>query len=189
MVSFFFFSSRRRHTRSKRDWSSDVCSSDLVVKSRAALISPRDRLPRGCVAWAACWCRWCRERCAGRPTSLRHWMRAVTASPTRPPCCMRDGSVCWIGWCYWLSPSSQRWPIGSYSECPSYRLWSLRHFLIERAPIAKIGNLGEIGLHPRAEAGNQLEASAGKEDHANIILGDNGFELRGRQVAALNAHE
>src|SRR5207249_5162315 len=26
----FFFSSRRRHTRSKRDWSSDVCSSDLM---------------------------------------------------------------------------------------------------------------------------------------------------------------
>src|SRR5699024_11660420 len=28
-IHFFFFSSRRRHTRSKRDWSSDVCSSDL----------------------------------------------------------------------------------------------------------------------------------------------------------------
>src|SRR6266513_2585952 len=28
---FFFFSSRRRHTRSKRDWSSDVCSSDLAA--------------------------------------------------------------------------------------------------------------------------------------------------------------
>src|SRR5438105_6826752 len=27
---FFFFSSRRRHTRSTRDWSSDVCSSDLT---------------------------------------------------------------------------------------------------------------------------------------------------------------
>src|SRR6266513_4286097 len=27
---YFFFSSRRRHTSSKRDWSSDVCSSDLV---------------------------------------------------------------------------------------------------------------------------------------------------------------
>src|SRR5699024_10094796 len=27
--NFFFFSSRRRHTISKRDWSSDVCSSDL----------------------------------------------------------------------------------------------------------------------------------------------------------------
>src|SRR5690349_21865492 len=28
---FFFFSSRRRHTRSLRDWSSDVCSSDLTI--------------------------------------------------------------------------------------------------------------------------------------------------------------
>src|SRR5260370_4893061 len=28
-VVFFFFSSRRRHTRFKCDWSSDVCSSDL----------------------------------------------------------------------------------------------------------------------------------------------------------------
>src|SRR6266536_3916286 len=28
-IFFFFFSSRRRHTRSTRDWSSDVCSSDL----------------------------------------------------------------------------------------------------------------------------------------------------------------
>src|SRR3712207_9413474 len=29
MSGFFFFSSRRRHTRYWRDWSSDVCSSDL----------------------------------------------------------------------------------------------------------------------------------------------------------------
>src|SRR6267378_3556752 len=29
MQKFFFFSSRRRHTTSLRDWSSDVCSSDL----------------------------------------------------------------------------------------------------------------------------------------------------------------
>src|SRR2546422_4182671 len=28
-ILFFFFSSRRRHTRCSRDWSSDVCSSDL----------------------------------------------------------------------------------------------------------------------------------------------------------------
>src|SRR5438067_3541944 len=33
--SLFFFSSRRRHTRSKRDWSSDVCSSDLDLASAA----------------------------------------------------------------------------------------------------------------------------------------------------------
>src|SRR5215469_9667771 len=39
MVIFFFFSSRRRHTRSLRDWSSDVCSSDL---NRSSL----RRLPR-----------------------------------------------------------------------------------------------------------------------------------------------
>src|SRR5574337_1851860 len=30
MVNGFFFSSRRRHTRLSGDWSSDVCSSDLV---------------------------------------------------------------------------------------------------------------------------------------------------------------
>src|SRR5256712_2662162 len=32
VLCFFFFSSRRRHTRSDRDWSSDVCSSDLVER-------------------------------------------------------------------------------------------------------------------------------------------------------------
>src|SRR5690554_7554554 len=37
---FFFFSSRRRHTRCGRDWSSDVCSSDL--RPAAA----RERRPR-----------------------------------------------------------------------------------------------------------------------------------------------
>src|SRR5438105_10966783 len=31
----FFFSSRRRHTRSTRDWSSDVCSSDLLLTPMA----------------------------------------------------------------------------------------------------------------------------------------------------------
>src|SRR5699024_11572058 len=35
--SVFFFSSRRRHTRSKRDWSSDVCSSDLKHINSLAL--------------------------------------------------------------------------------------------------------------------------------------------------------
>src|SRR6266480_2970980 len=35
--SFFFFSSRRRHTRLTCDWSSDVCSSDL------GLLAPRER--------------------------------------------------------------------------------------------------------------------------------------------------
>src|SRR5690625_5383958 len=34
----FFFSSRRRHTRWPRDWSSDVCSSDLMERFVAFLI-------------------------------------------------------------------------------------------------------------------------------------------------------
>src|SRR6267378_6906132 len=33
---FFFFSSRRRHTRSLRDWSSDVCSSDVDRHTEAS---------------------------------------------------------------------------------------------------------------------------------------------------------
>src|SRR3712207_8961130 len=34
LTVFFFFSSRRRHTRYWRDWSSDVCSSDLAAYPR-----------------------------------------------------------------------------------------------------------------------------------------------------------
>src|SRR5204863_2020918 len=41
---FFFFSSRRRHTRSLRDWSSDVCSSDLALEAVQA--DQVDRLQR-----------------------------------------------------------------------------------------------------------------------------------------------
>src|SRR2546429_7360728 len=33
---YFFFSSRRRHTRCSRDWSSDVCSSDLFLPAGSA---------------------------------------------------------------------------------------------------------------------------------------------------------
>src|SRR5699024_11933764 len=56
----FFSSSRRRHTRSKRDWSSDVCSSDLIG-------SPR---------WRGC--RRCGTRCCKLPRS--------TAPRTSPSC-------------------------------------------------------------------------------------------------------
>src|SRR3989449_8355213 len=46
---FFFFSSRRRHTRCSRDWSSDVCSSDLVdLRAAAPRVLPllEDQYPR-----------------------------------------------------------------------------------------------------------------------------------------------
>src|SRR5256885_10854228 len=36
MNDFFFFSSRRRHTRLQGDWSSDVCSSDLCAAIEAS---------------------------------------------------------------------------------------------------------------------------------------------------------
>src|SRR2546421_6276826 len=50
----FFFSSRRRHTRSDRDWSSDVCSSDLFA------LTVQD-LEEGRVKWDL-----------GRPYMIRH---------------------------------------------------------------------------------------------------------------------
>src|SRR3712207_8433701 len=59
--TFFFFSSRRRHTRYWRDWSSDVCSSDLEAvlgeeapgaRGRVAGWVDRDRQHRHLVAEA-----------------------------------------------------------------------------------------------------------------------------------------
>src|SRR2546427_2433451 len=46
VMFFFFFSSRRRHTRFDCDWSSDVCSSDLLGVPVAALdeVAQRERL-------------------------------------------------------------------------------------------------------------------------------------------------
>src|SRR5947209_17909521 len=55
-MMIFFFSSRRRHTRYWRDWSSDVCSSDLVINWRFELGAPnalfrlgwkKDTIPSG----------------------------------------------------------------------------------------------------------------------------------------------
>src|SRR5215204_6277539 len=48
MLFFFFFSSRRRHTRSLCDWSSDVCSSDLLDRTRTSIINLiRQLIPEG----------------------------------------------------------------------------------------------------------------------------------------------
>src|SRR5256884_6381708 len=42
LVLFFFFSSRRRHTRCSRDWSSDVCSSDLIdLNNSEGFVQPK----------------------------------------------------------------------------------------------------------------------------------------------------
>src|SRR5699024_11567866 len=52
----FFFSSRRRHTRSKRDWSSDVCSSDLRLLNPATSLAYCVSIPwlRSSRTWRAC---------------------------------------------------------------------------------------------------------------------------------------
>src|SRR6266576_4766590 len=44
-MSFFFFSSRRRHTSSLRDWSSDVCSSDLQFGGVTRTFTPSTGFP------------------------------------------------------------------------------------------------------------------------------------------------
>src|SRR5260370_17954160 len=47
---FFFFSSRRRHTRFKCDWSSDVCSSDLIDPRDIHVHDPPCTHEHGCRA-------------------------------------------------------------------------------------------------------------------------------------------
>src|SRR6266511_5968579 len=46
VADFCFFSSRRRHTRFSRDWSSDVCSSDLGCGRRSCRRRSARRAPR-----------------------------------------------------------------------------------------------------------------------------------------------
>src|SRR2546430_3915329 len=47
IVVVFFFSSRRRHTRFDCDWSSDVCSSDLISNTRASYLDVARTLGAG----------------------------------------------------------------------------------------------------------------------------------------------
>src|SRR5256885_17016578 len=51
---FFFFSSRRRHTRLQGDWSSDVCSSDLLLPLSGGEAQQLTDLPKGAspAAWS-----------------------------------------------------------------------------------------------------------------------------------------
>src|SRR2546430_12320824 len=55
---FFFFSSRRRHTRFDCDWSSDVCSSDLVARRQMKqTVNMKQILQQTLLLPAAAWCR------------------------------------------------------------------------------------------------------------------------------------
>src|SRR5438034_4874277 len=79
---FFFFSSRRRHTRSLCDWSSDVCSSDLVDRSglsRSIRSLKLDRQVR-----VDCGRRWRRRRERNFRPSPRPPAPALPAKSVRP---------------------------------------------------------------------------------------------------------
>src|SRR5437867_7210151 len=81
----FFFSSRRRHTRSYGDWSSDVCSSDLLRPTTISLIQVV--VPAEAILIGTLW--------LGEPVSIRMLagaalvvaavaLNAVAGSGTRP---------------------------------------------------------------------------------------------------------
>src|SRR5258707_14194727 len=67
-MRIFFFSSRRRHTRYWRDWSSDVCSSDLTW--------PQEHRNEMLIRW----CGPC-------------WLFLIMPVLLRPGCCSRDGAA------------------------------------------------------------------------------------------------
>src|SRR5207248_4351724 len=54
----FFFSSRRRHTRSYGDWSSDVCSSDLVTTARPQRQNGHETTAANFLKWFGIRARW-----------------------------------------------------------------------------------------------------------------------------------
>src|SRR6478736_4747090 len=100
---FFFFSSRRRHTRFDCDWSSDVCSSDLGSGGRPVTTSlyacnPPGRRLSGITVMS--WKRNGRRCTRGSPAG-----GAPTSSSTGTPCARASSSS--------SSSVGRRWPLSS----------------------------------------------------------------------------
>src|SRR6266496_3970070 len=101
MLFFFFFSSRRRHTRSLRDWSSDVCSSDLSTTSAG-------RRPWTGPGWPGWW-----------PRSPGSWTRRPRLPLPRPPRWRCSTPAGWVRCGRWTGCGSG-W--ASARRCARWRL-------------------------------------------------------------------
>src|SRR5690242_20866006 len=80
LFCFFFFSSRRRHTRLTCDWSSDVCSSDLAG---AAILTLYDEVAAAVCNAGAAGAPWGRQWMAMQETSLHDRDVAPETESTR----------------------------------------------------------------------------------------------------------
>src|SRR5437870_12750576 len=99
MISTFLFSSRRRHTRWPRDWSSDVCSSDLsgaVANPRisatpppASISIPTQAISPGTGKWSTR----SEERRVGKECRSRRWTDHYKKC-CEPPYQLSDSSLC-----------------------------------------------------------------------------------------------
>src|SRR2546422_571857 len=118
---FFFFSSRRRHTRCSRDWSSDVCSSDLCITLTDLSAHPTTRLSAySAVAHAAelvstpllrnmgtLGGNLCLDTRCNYYDQTYEWRKAIDF------CMKKDGHICWV------APSSPRcWAVSSSDVAP-----------------------------------------------------------------------
>src|SRR5207302_3258168 len=77
---FFFFSSRRRHTRFSRDWSSDVCSSDLFLNTL-----PQFLVLIGCVSLRSLVSRAITSLASSPSPRDRRIVADTTSAPCRGP--------------------------------------------------------------------------------------------------------
>src|SRR5215208_7779627 len=90
MLVFFFFSSRRRHTRWPRDWSSDVCSSDLreAAIGAAAFAAAPARSGHGRPGYA---------RAGTVQSRVRVWCPAAIADRNTPQTLADHGDLASVG--------------------------------------------------------------------------------------------
>src|SRR3989440_4377763 len=140
--SFFFFSSRRRHTRSDRDWSSDVCSSDLVhilAHRRVRPLAWFHLFAVLFVLWAGVSAFWSIDPEATRARFLTYLQLVV---------------LVWLIWEIALSPERQRALLQAYVLGVSLAAVITLHRYLSRVPIvdqttrftALSFNVNELGM-------------------------------------------